>query len=111
MITCEFKPPDYRKCNSYQNFYATTNNNVFTSSFAVSNNPVPSNEETPVQEFYKDGKILITGGTGFVGKALAEKLLRSCVNVSTIYLLIRAKRSQTAEDRYKKLLDSPVSIE
>lgn len=33
-------------------------------------------------EFYKNKNIFITGGTGFLGIALIEKLLRTTPNVS-----------------------------
>jgi len=38
--------------------------------------------------------ILITGSTGFVGKVLVEKILRSCPEVGKIYLLIRGDAQQ-----------------
>lgn len=31
---------------------------------------------SPVQDFYRDKCILLTGGSGFIGKLLLEKLLR-----------------------------------
>lgn len=67
------------------------------------------NEKSQIQEFYNEGKILITGSTGFIGKALTEKLLRTCVTVSTIYLLIRPKRGQSVQERCNDLLQNPVS--
>jgi nucleoside-diphosphate-sugar epimerase len=45
-----------------------------------------------VKEFYDKKSILITGGTGFCGKALVEKLLRSCSSLENIYLLVRDKK-------------------
>jgi alcohol-forming fatty acyl-CoA reductase len=47
-----------------------------------------------VTEFYSAKSVLITGGTGFVGKTLVEKLLRSCSSIETIYLLAREKKSR-----------------
>lgn len=35
-----------------------------------------------VAEFYKNKNIFITGGTGFLGVALIDKLLRACPDVS-----------------------------
>ncbi|XP_049883830.1 fatty acyl-CoA reductase 1-like [Pectinophora gossypiella] len=61
-----------------------------------------------VPEFYKGKHILITGATGFVGKALVEKLLRSCKGVSTIYLLMRQKKGLTSEERLKELINQKV---
>lgn len=51
---------------------------------------------------------MVTGGTGFVGKALLEKLLRSCPGIETIYVLMRPKRGLTVEQRYKELLKHQV---
>ncbi|KAL0280989.1 UNVERIFIED_CONTAM: hypothetical protein PYX00_002125 [Menopon gallinae] len=67
-----------------------------------------SNFNDSVQEFYSDTKILVTGATGFIGKALVEKLLRSCVNIHTIYLLIRPKKGMSTEVRHAKLLTSSI---
>jgi len=61
--------------------------------------------DTPVQQFYRNKVVFITGGTGFVGKVLLEKLLRS-TDVRKIYLLIRAKRGHSAASRLETLLTS-----
>ncbi|KAG5899575.1 hypothetical protein JTB14_022905 [Gonioctena quinquepunctata] len=61
-----------------------------------------------VSEFYNGKTVFITGGTGFMGKVLLEKLLRSCPGVSKIYLLIRPKRGQEAPERLQQLLSSPL---
>ncbi|VEN61187.1 unnamed protein product, partial [Callosobruchus maculatus] len=59
-------------------------------------------ELTPIQAFYKDAHILITGGTGFLGKLLIEKLLRSCNELSKIYLLVRSKKRKDMPIRLKR---------
>nr|CAD7405242.1 unnamed protein product [Timema cristinae] len=51
--------------------------------------------------------IFITGGSGFVGKALTEKLLRSVPDV-TIILLIRPKRGKAAQERLEEILNDKV---
>jgi len=47
-----------------------------------------------ISEFYRDRSIFVTGATGFMGKVLVEKLLRSCPDIKTIYLLMRPKKGQ-----------------
>ncbi|XP_060532693.1 fatty acyl-CoA reductase 1 [Cylas formicarius] len=61
-----------------------------------------------VAEMYKDKTIFITGGTGFVGKVLIEKLLRSCSQVNKIYILIRTKKWKHPNDRLKDMFASPL---
>jgi len=63
-----------------------------------------------VAEYYEGKNLFITGGTGFIGKVLIEKLLRSCPKVGKLFILIRPKRSQDIQQRLDDLLDSPVSI-
>nr|CAD7431729.1 unnamed protein product [Timema monikensis] len=63
---------------------------------------------TPIQEFYRDFNVLVTGATGFMGKVLIEKLLRSCPNVGRIFILIRTKKGQLPEDRKEELLKSVI---
>ncbi|KAF5281903.1 hypothetical protein FQR65_LT14487 [Abscondita terminalis] len=63
---------------------------------------------TSILEFYKDAHVFITGGTGFVGKALLEKLLRTCHTIERVHLLIRPKRGLSVEQRLKELLKNPV---
>ena len=48
------------------------------------------------------------GGTGFLGKVLTEKLLRSCPDISKMYLLIRERKNESPEKRLEKLLNGPV---
>ncbi|CAH1107543.1 unnamed protein product [Psylliodes chrysocephalus] len=63
--------------------------------------------ETPIQKFYKNTNVFITGGTGFLGKILIEKLLRS-TEVNTIFLLIRCKTENDIKSRCEKIFDSEV---
>ncbi|KAJ0182878.1 hypothetical protein K1T71_000854 [Dendrolimus kikuchii] len=60
---------------------------------------------TEIQQFYKDQCVFVTGGTGFLGKVLIEKILRSCGEVDTIYVLIRSKKGKDAAARLHELLD------
>ncbi|XP_046611797.1 fatty acyl-CoA reductase wat-like isoform X1 [Neodiprion virginianus] len=61
-----------------------------------------------IRQFYAGRNIFITGGTGFLGKALVEKLLRSCEEIGTVYLLIRGKKGKTTQERMDSLLLEPV---
>ncbi|XP_077520154.1 uncharacterized protein LOC144129978 [Amblyomma americanum] len=59
-----------------------------------------------VARFYQDRVVFITGGTGFIGKVLLEKLLRSCPGLKRVYLLIRTKRGQEPQERLATILSS-----
>ncbi|TMW48065.1 hypothetical protein DOY81_006856, partial [Sarcophaga bullata] len=63
--------------------------------------------QTPISDFYKNSTILITGGTGFVGKVLIQKLLRS-FDVQKIYMLIRCKNNMTVEQRLEEFLNESI---
>ena len=67
-----------------------------------------SREGSSIAGFYAGRSILITGGTGFLGKVLIEKLLRSCSDVREIYLLIRPKKGLSIDDRLRKMFESPL---
>ncbi len=45
-----------------------------------------------LRDFYNGQSVLLTGATGFLGKPVIEKLLRSCPDVGHIYVLIRPRR-------------------
>jgi len=75
-----------------------------------SDNIDASVSNSPIQNFFSGSCVLVTGATGFVGKALVEKLLRSCPDLRTIYLLIRPKRGLDVQTRQKELLKNPVSV-
>ena len=46
-----------------------------------------------IKEFYADKTIMITGTTGFVGKVVLEKFIRTMPNFRKIFVLIRAKKN------------------
>lgn len=54
--------------------------------------------------FYAKKSVFITGGTGFLGKILIEKLLRSCGDtIDTLYILSREKRGKTIKQRFEEI--------
>jgi alcohol-forming fatty acyl-CoA reductase len=61
-----------------------------------------------IAEFYKNKNIFITGGTGFVGIALVEKILRSVPEVGKIYLLMRPKKGKEIEQRLEDITKNAV---
>jgi fatty acyl-CoA reductase len=63
-----------------------------------------------IEEFYKEQTIFLTGGTGFLGKILIEKLLRQCWDLNKIYVLVRPKKDKSPEERFEELFEYPVSI-
>jgi len=65
-------------------------------------------EMESISEFYRGRSVLVTGASGFIGKQLVEKLLRSCPDVDKIYLLLRPTRFYTAPARLQYILSSPV---
>lgn len=67
-------------------------------------------ELTPVQEFYKDKSVFVTGGSGFMGKVLIEKLLYSCSELKQIFILMRPKRGKVPELRLDDMFKLPVSV-
>lgn len=60
-----------------------------------------------ISDFFRDEQILITGGTGFVGKLLISKLLLSCPKVKKIILLVR-RGNENWESRKNKLFNDEV---
>jgi fatty acyl-CoA reductase len=68
-----------------------------------------SNEtSSDIAAFYNDKSIFITGATGFLGKCLIEKVLRSCTRVRKIYLLVRAKKGKTPQQRLDEIVKCKV---
>nr|XP_033204496.1 putative fatty acyl-CoA reductase CG5065 [Bombus vancouverensis nearcticus] len=66
------------------------------------------NKTNSLEKFYASNGIFVTGATGFLGKALLEKLIRMCPHIATIFILIRPKINETIEQRFKKLIDDPI---
>lgn len=61
-----------------------------------------------IREFFKGRNVFITGATGFMGKVLIEKLVRSCPDIGKICMLVRNKSGKDSNDRIKEILDFEV---
>ncbi|HEX3409555.1 MAG TPA: AMP-binding protein, partial [Candidatus Binataceae bacterium] len=61
----------------------------------------------PLEEVLRSRSILITGGTGFLGKVLLSILLRHHPEIARIYLLIRGDRRSSQLRFRREILDSP----
>ncbi|XP_046979720.1 fatty acyl-CoA reductase 1-like isoform X2 [Schistocerca americana] len=64
-------------------------------------------EKRYVTGFFKGKSVFVTGATGFMGKVLIEKLLRSCPDIGNVYVLVREKRKNPYE-RIKDLTAIPL---
>ncbi|KAM3248464.1 fatty acyl-CoA reductase 2, chloroplastic [Capsicum annuum] len=54
-----------------------------------------------ITKFLRGKAFLITGATGFLGKVLIEKILRTAPDVNKIFILIKAKNKEVAMQRLK----------
>ncbi|CAK1593024.1 unnamed protein product [Parnassius mnemosyne] len=64
-------------------------------------------ENSPIQRFYGDQVVFVTGGTGFIGKLLIEKLFRTCA-IKKMLIMIRPKKDSSPQQRLHKLFEDPV---
>lgn len=64
-------------------------------------------DSSPIKQFLHNKTIFITGGFGFVGKLLIEKLLKC--EVHRIYLLARSKKGKSMQERLENFVQDPVS--
>ena len=63
-----------------------------------------------VSRYFEGKNVFLTGGTGFIGKVMMEKLLRGCPALKNIYFLIRPKKGMTCTERLDRLFQLPVSM-
>ncbi|XP_077270693.1 fatty acyl-CoA reductase wat-like isoform X1 [Temnothorax americanus] len=64
--------------------------------------------QSEIPEFFAGCNVLITGGSGFLGLLLIEKLLRCCPDIGKLYVFMRAKKEKSPEQRIKEHFDNPV---
>ncbi|KOB68580.1 Uncharacterized protein OBRU01_18191, partial [Operophtera brumata] len=65
--------------------------------------------DSDIQKFYRNSTVFITGGSGFMGKQMIEKLFRSFVHVSTAYSC--AIPSLIKKEVYERFYKSPIPPE
>lgn len=63
--------------------------------------------ESEIISFFNNQTVFLTGGTGFVGKVLVEKIFRVC-DVKRLYLLVRPKKGISVEKRFSDYFNFPV---
>uniref|UniRef100_A0A1B0G9J6 Fatty acyl-CoA reductase n=1 Tax=Glossina morsitans morsitans TaxID=37546 RepID=A0A1B0G9J6_GLOMM len=63
---------------------------------------------TELQNFYYGQNILITGGTGFLGKILLNKLFTACPGIDQIYMLVRQKKNSNVTKRLEEIFNDPI---
>jgi fatty acyl-CoA reductase len=59
-----------------------------------------------MQAYYKEKTIFITGTTGFVGKVVLEKILRSLPEFKRMYIMVRSKKGVTDQQRLNDIFKS-----
>ncbi|XP_012281000.1 putative fatty acyl-CoA reductase CG5065 [Orussus abietinus] len=68
----------------------------------------PTMEDMPdrIAEVFEGREILLTGGTGFLGKVMMEKFLRCLPKVGKIYILVRPKKGKDPKHRLDDIFNS-----
>ena len=69
----------------------------------------PSSQWPGIAQFYSKKDVFVTGATGFLGKCLIEKLIRSIPDIGRVMILIRPKKGKSVKERLETLLGSKVS--
>lgn len=73
------------------------------------NNNSQSSVLSPVAQMFNGRSVFITGASGFIGRVLLEKLLRSYQGIKRVYILLRPKRNVLPQDRlHRQLLRVPI---
>ncbi|XP_018317066.1 fatty acyl-CoA reductase 2 [Mycetomoellerius zeteki] len=70
--------------------------------------PNINGSQSEIPQFFTGCNVLITGGSGFLGQLLIEKLLRCCPDIKKLYIFMRAKKEKTPEQRFEEHFDDPV---
>lgn len=83
-------------------------NNAYINDILDLSESPPPKEKSEIIEFLAHTNILITGGTGFLGKLLVEKLLRICPDIEKLYITVRPRKGKTSSQRFKENFDDVV---
>ncbi|XP_068623501.1 fatty acyl-CoA reductase 1-like [Battus philenor] len=80
------------------------------SRYKMASDKVEMESELPdrIAETFSDQTVFITGGTGFMGKVLVEKLLRKCPDIREIVLLVRKKKGICPKERLQQIFSGPL---
>ncbi|XP_034082963.1 fatty acyl-CoA reductase 1 isoform X1 [Gymnodraco acuticeps] len=65
----------------------------------------PTDIMVNIPEYFAGKTVLISGATGFMGKVLLEKLLRSCPEVKSVFVLVRSKAGQSPQARIADMIN------
>lgn len=91
--------------------------NLFSSSSSFTHTAAAASLAEPAEDFctgnefidYFGGRnVFITGGTGFVGKVLIEKLLYEFRNIGKIYIMLRPKAGRPIRKRLDEMIEGAV---
>ncbi|XP_050433016.1 fatty acyl-CoA reductase wat-like [Adelges cooleyi] len=64
--------------------------------------------QSNIQSFFQNKSVFVTGGTGFLGKLIVNKLVRACPHIKSIYLLVRGKKGKSAQERLEDMFTLPI---
>ncbi|XP_017764695.1 PREDICTED: fatty acyl-CoA reductase 1-like [Eufriesea mexicana] len=67
-----------------------------------------NNCDSQIRQFYAGKHIFLTGCTGFLGTVAVEKILRTCKEISKIYIMIRQKKGKSVEERLKHFFKNDI---
>ncbi|KAK9500979.1 hypothetical protein O3M35_002123 [Rhynocoris fuscipes] len=65
-------------------------------------------QKSDIANFFSGKTVFVTGGTGFMGKILIEKLLYRCPGLDTLYILLRPKRGKSVDTRLEEMFKLPI---
>lgn len=55
-----------------------------------------------IHKFYEGKTIFLSGATGFVGKVVLEKFIRTLPNFKKLFVMVRSKKNMTVQDRLER---------